>query len=121
VAFDYEPGIRPKKAANAVTANFTHSQDAAHLHSVTLAAVAENIPMAAIHDCFMCLAPHAKRFNEIIRERFVWLHKEYDWLEAIWEAANEDLSPANRKRLPPLPEKGTLDLEKVKQSFFAFS
>jgi DNA-directed RNA polymerase len=81
---------------------------------VVLAAAAEGIEMVSVHDCFGCLAPHAKRLNEIIREKFVEVH-EYDWLGSLRERARRD-----GVKLPPPPEKGDLDLKGVLQSEHAF-
>ena len=68
-------GIKKKKAANAITANFVHSVDAAHLQLVALAAAKEGISMVSVHDCFGTIAPHAGRLNDIIRDQFVDLHQ----------------------------------------------
>ena len=106
------------KAVNSVTANFVHSADAAHLQMVALAARAEGIEMVAVHDSFGCLAPHAARFNQIIREQFLRLHTDYDLLAAVLESARRNL-PRNTK-LPPLPKVGNLDLSQVLLSQHAF-
>src|SRR6516164_3345705 len=45
-----KPGINKKKAANAITASFVHSADAAHLQLVALAAAMEGINMVSVHD-----------------------------------------------------------------------
>jgi DNA-directed RNA polymerase len=84
---------------------------------VVLAAQAEGIEMLAIHDCFACIAPHAKRFNEIIRNEFIELHK-HPLLNDLLERAKHDL-PKSAK-LPRLPKMGNLDLEQVRYSFHAF-
>ena len=54
-----KPGIAKKKATNAVTANFVHSIDAAHLQLVALAADREGINLVTVHDCFGATAPKA--------------------------------------------------------------
>jgi DNA-directed RNA polymerase len=110
--------IDRRKAINSVTANFVHSADAAHLQMIALAAEAEGIAMVAVHDSFGCLAPHAKRFNEIIREQFLRLHTDFNWLAAVRESARRDL-PRNTT-LPPLPKTGSLDLRQVLESDHAF-
>jgi hypothetical protein len=82
-----KPGIAKKKATNAVTANFVHSIDAAHLQLVALAADREGINLVTVHDCFGATASQAARLNEIIREEFVRLHKRHNLLIAVREAA----------------------------------
>ena len=91
----------------------------AHLQMVAIAAAAENIAMVSVHDSFGCLAPHAQRFNEIIREQFVRLHTQHDLLGAVLESARRTLPRG--VELPALPEKGTLDPGQVLSSFFAFA
>jgi DNA-directed RNA polymerase, mitochondrial len=90
-----KPGIAKKKAVNAITANFVHSIDAAHLHLVVLAADKESIDLVTVYDCFGTIAPHAARLNEIIREQFVQLHKRHNLLVGVRETAKRDLRRKN--------------------------
>ena len=103
-----------------ITANFVHSSDACHLHMVANATAKEAIPLVTIHDCFGTTAPHARRLNEIIREQFVQLHENYDWLEHVLASAKRDLPKSVHHKLPELPPRGNLDLSGVLQSFFDF-
>jgi len=105
-------------AKDAVTANFVHSVDAAHLQLVALAADEVKIGMMSVHDCFGTIAPHAGRLNEIIREQFVRLHKRHNLLNEVRESARRDL--LKRAELPPLPEIGDLELDEIPGSFHAF-
>src|SRR5262249_11279212 len=70
-ATGYMKKINTQKAADAATANFVHSVDAAHLRVIALAAANEGIELVTVHDCFGCIAPRAARLNEIIREQFI--------------------------------------------------
>jgi DNA-directed RNA polymerase, mitochondrial len=109
--------INRKGARQAVTANFVHSCDAAHLQMVANAAAAEAINMVGVHDSFGCIAPRAKRFNEIIREQFILLHEENDMLAEILDTAKRDFPSV---ALPSPPEKGDLDLNEILNSYHAF-
>src|SRR5262249_23546814 len=111
--------IDKRRARNAATANFVHSIDAAHLQMVANAAAAEGIEMVSVHDCFCCLAPRAKRYNQIIREQFVKLHTQHDLLGGVLESTRRSLPRG--VELPAIPEKGTVDLRQVLSSFFAFA
>jgi DNA-directed RNA polymerase len=102
------------------TANFVHSSDACHLHMVANATAKEAIPLATIHDCFGTIAPHARRLNEIVRQQFVQLHENYNWLEQVLASAKRDLPKSVHNKLPELPQRGDLDPSGVLQSFFAF-
>jgi DNA-directed RNA polymerase len=112
-----QPNPSLSKAKDAVTANFTHSVDAAHLQMIALAATNAGIDMLCIHDCFGCIAPHADRFNDIIRDQYIRLHRR-NLLSEAREAVRRRV-PKNVK-LPPLPEIGDLDLELIRKSFHAF-
>jgi DNA-directed RNA polymerase len=105
-------------ANTAVTANFVHSSDACHLHMVANAMAKEAMPLVTIHDCFGTTAPHAKRLNEIIREQFVQLHENYNWLEQVLASAKRDLPKTLHHKLPELPPLGNLNLASVLQSPF---
>jgi DNA-directed RNA polymerase len=103
---DYIDGEYPDpwldKAINAVTANYVHSLDAAHLQMIAIAAAAAGIEMVAVHDCYGCLAPHAPQFRQIIKDQFEKLHEPYQ-LKEIYEQARLQTT----KELPPLPARGT--------------
>ena len=79
-----------RRSVNAVTANFIHSADAAHLHMIANAAAAAGISTVAVHDSFVCRAPDARRLNEIIREQFVALYEQNDMLADLLESARRD-------------------------------
>ena len=87
---------------------------------VANATAKEAIPLVTIHDCFGTTAPHARRLNEIIREQFVQLHENYDWLEHVLASAKRDLPKSVHNKLPELPQRGDLDPSGALQSFFAF-
>jgi DNA-directed RNA polymerase, mitochondrial len=105
-------GIKKKKTKDAITANFVHSIDAAHLHLVALVAAKEGISMVSVHDCFGTIAPDAERLNHIIRGQFIQLHKRHNWLNNILASTKTDI--------PPFSNTGTFDLEQVRGSFFAY-
>jgi DNA-directed RNA polymerase len=114
--------IAKDKAANGVAPNFVHALDAAHLQLTVNAAVAEGITqIATVHDSFGCLAPHARRFNAIIREQFVAMYEQHDVLAEVLERAKCDLSQHNWNRLPDVVERGALDLKGVLNAPFAFA
>jgi DNA-directed RNA polymerase len=101
--------VRKRKAIQAVAPNFIHSCDGAHLCLVTLAAEAEGIRMVTVHDSYACLAPRARRFNEILKQQFIRTH-EFDWFGAVLERARLDLPGVD---LPSKPKFGTMDLNQI--------
>jgi DNA-directed RNA polymerase len=103
----------------AAAPNFVHSCDAAHMALVTNAAVSEGIvDLAMIHDSFGCPAAQAKRFREIIREQFLKMYEQHDILAELRTSAG--LALGTDENLPPVPERGNLDLRGVLKSDFAF-
>lgn len=114
--------VRKEKSANGIAPNFVHSMDACHLMMVVNAAVCENITqMALVHDSFGCLAADATRWNEIIREQFARLYSEFDVLGEVRHQALKDITVANAHRIPDVPKAGTLDLNLIKESQYAFA
>lgn len=114
--------ISKEKAANAISPNFVHALDAAHLLLTVNAAVSEGISaIATVHDSFGCLPSRAARFNAIIREQFVRMYQEHDPLAEVLEQAKCDLDVANHRLLPDPVEKGDLDITGVLDAQFAFA
>lgn len=114
--------IDKEKARSAVAPNVIHSMDAAHLMLTVLAAKREGITnIALIHDSFGTYAGDTQRFSQIIREAFVDMYSNYDPFEEVLESAMANLTPDGQKRLPPMPTKGSLDLEDVLDAAYAFA
>ena len=84
VADGHTGEILEEKALNGSAPNFVHSLDASHLVRVVLASNADNINnIVTVHDCFACLAPHAVRFNQIIRRELALMYSTYDPIRAL--------------------------------------
>lgn len=99
--------------ASGLAPNFVHSLDAAHLHLTADGAAAAGITaLAMIHDDYGTHAANAQALYEIIRDKFVWMYVNHDPV-ADFVAAYP--------MVPTPPEKGTLDIEKVRDSEFFFS
>jgi DNA-directed RNA polymerase len=113
--------IDKSRSANGVAPNLVHACDANHLLMTASAAAAEGIHIATVHDSFGCLAPHATRFNQIIREQFVSMYETHDVLAEVLEQATCDLTVHNLQRLPELPTYGNLDVKEVLNAPFAFA
>jgi len=96
-------------AVRAIAANVIHACDASHAVLTILACAAEKIELATNHDCFSMLACDADRFNEIVRQQFVKMYGENDILEQIHRSATDDGAVG----LPPIPQRGDLDLRSV--------
>jgi DNA-directed RNA polymerase len=127
------------KQRNSIAPNVVHSLDSAHLMSVVLKSVDNGISdFLLIHDSFAALPNQMPRFNALIRDAFVELYEHNEPLNEILSNAVEDLMALvtacedadGMKKLQKsmqdlgklgIPAKGTLNLEDVKQSAYAFA
>ena len=117
--------IDARKMANAISPNVVHSLDSTHLLLTVLNAADEGIDQfALIHDSFGTYAADTPRFFQIIRESFVEVYEDdvFSYLEEEFrEQVDEEAAKKKRKHIPELPTRGSLDLEAVKGSAFAFA
>jgi len=111
-----------RRMRQGVAPNLVHSLDAAHLMLTVQAALAEDITsFAVIHDSFGVHASDTARFSQIIREEFVRMYEDHDVLSEWASGVVPKLPPAVLEKLPPKPERGTLDIRGVLRNAFFFS
>lgn len=104
----YTDRLMRHKQENGASPNFVHSLDASHLCFIMNRLKAEGINhVGAVHDSFSCHARHSTVLARIIREEFVRMYTEYDPLSAFESEF-------------PVPEKGSLDINKVIDSEYFF-
>lgn len=99
------------KHKNGISPNFIHSYDASHLQLATVAAGAEGMALAMIHDDYGTHAADAPRLATIIRETFVAMYEDISPLEEL----------AARYGLTPPPQLGSLQLRDVLTSTYFFA
>jgi len=111
-----------RKQGQGISPNFIHSCDAAHLMLTVARAKEDGInSFAMIHDSFGTTAGDTERMYHVVREAFIEMYTEVQVLEAFRDELAEQLSEKQRKKLEPLPERGTLDLSAVAESRFCFA
>jgi DNA-directed RNA polymerase len=104
--------------ASGVAPNFIHSMDAAHLMRTANAMRREGCEhFAMIHDSFGTHAANTDLLNHVLREEFVRMYTEADWLQRFADSQ----ATLAKVELPPVPKKGSLDLNQVLESEFFFS
>lgn len=109
------------KQRNGVSPNFVHSMDATHLCLSVVFAMDMGVKgFAMIHDSYGTHAADADTLAAALRDAFIHLYTENDVLEDFRNSIAELLPEGNLKNLPPIPDKGTLDLEQVRYSSFFF-
>jgi len=108
-----------KDQANAVSPNFIHSFDSAHLQLTVKAAAKEGMTnFLVVHDSFATDANSAARFNEIIREEFVGMYKNRDHLNEFHDRVEEQLG---RKSSVGRMVQGNFDIDQVLNATYFFS
>ncbi len=115
-----EEKIDGRKQASSIAPNWVHSLDSAHLQrTVNAAHEAGMRSFSFIHDSFGTHAGNAPGLADILREEFVRMYSETCVLSDFRDYLAEQLSTP--EMLPPLPQKGTLDLQLVLESPFFFA
>ena len=116
--------VNRRKQVNSVVANYIHSLDAATLHISVNTAVAYGIrDFALIHDSYGVHAADVELMNEIIRKVFVEMYTKEDLLEKFKQDVIKlsGLRKTTQVQIPPMPQKGNLDLQEVLQSDYFFA
>lgn len=112
----------PHRNANGIAPNFVHSMDAAALmDTVNLAAHNGVDHFVAIHDAYGTHAADMAALSAVLRHSFVEMYENNDVLEQFRQQVMEQLPPEARKKVPPLPKSGLLDIRQVLESDFFFA
>lgn len=113
--------IAPKKCVNGISANFVHSQDAAHLMLVANCAVDNKITdFAFVHDSFATHACNTGLLNEVLRECFIEQYRD-DTLDDLYAQLQDQVSTEVFNKIEPPPNRGNMDLEAVRDSLYFFA
>lgn len=113
---DHMPVARARQQS-AFAPNFVHSIDSSHMLMTAVSCRAKGLSFAAVHDSFWTHAAHVDTMNAELRSAFVRLHRRALLVEL--RDALQRRRPS--VRLPPLPERGDLDLDEVLESPYFFS
>lgn len=108
--------ISPMKQRSAFPPNFVHSMDATHMMMTSLKMKKLGLNFAAVHDSYWTHPSDIPVMNECLREAFVELYS-MPLLEDLRDSLEMRFPEID---FPPLPERGTLDIQKVKESQFFF-
>lgn len=110
-----------RKQGQGISPNFVHSCDAAHLMLTVVRATQKGITnFAMIHDSFGTTAGDADEMFMVVREAFVEMYSEIPVLENFRDEIEVQLSEKAKKKLKPLPCRGTLELSQVVESRYCF-
>jgi DNA-directed RNA polymerase len=122
-----ETAPRPAKNKNAISPNFIHSLDATHLMMVIdrLDYIGVNY-LRAVHDSIAVLPNHVDELDFILRDEFVNLYAEQDWLSDLEAQVRQQLDHDDEAQdaidmLADLRVQGGLDIEEVRNSEYFFA
>ena len=114
--------IDKNRQANGISPNFVHSIDAAHMMMTIDVALEFGIKsFAMVHDSYGTHASDAENLWWCLRKAFVKMYTQQDVLEEFRKSLLEVLPPDKHEEIPPVPEKGNLDIKLVEHSEFFFA
>jgi DNA-directed RNA polymerase len=87
---DGEKGVDLRHHKNATAPNLIHSLDASLLH---LTATKFNAPIALIHDSVLCRATDMTNLSTLVRDTYMHLFAEHDFLKDFAKAINAKTEP----------------------------
>lgn len=124
VASDPDDKIDSAKMTLAIAPNFVHSMDAAHMLrtvELLLDTVGPSIHLSMVHDSYATHAADANALYDAIRNAFVQMYQEKDWLEAFRDEVASQLPAEIAEKLPPVPPHGDLSIADVLNSLYFFA
>lgn len=113
------PKIHSRKMSFSIAPNFIHALDAAHMMRTVehLIDIDPSMHFSMVHDSYATHACDTERLSYGIREAFVQMYSEKNWLEDFKASLEGQLGI----ELPPVPESGDLVLEEVLDSQYFFA
>jgi len=116
------PPFGPRKPKPGFAPHFVPSMDASPLMLTVCSWFDKGVKsFAMIHDSYGAPAGHGDIMFTTVREVFVDTYSNNDVLQDLHDHIENLLSPKMVDKLPKIPSKGNLDLERVKESMYAFS
>lgn len=116
-------GIDARKQESGIAPNFVHSQDGSHLRkTVVHAHRAYGIKsFALIHDSFGTIPADSDSLFKAVRETLVDTYESNDVIADLYEQFADQLHESQLEKMPEVPAKGSLDLQSILESDFAFA
>jgi DNA-directed RNA polymerase len=112
------PELDKDGAANGIAPNFIHSMDAAHMQICVRKMLEHGIRhFSMIHDSYGCPAPYVDLMQRLIREAFLEMYLDTDWAQAFLDR----VQVLTTETLPPVPTRGSLDLQEILEADYFFA
>jgi DNA-directed RNA polymerase, mitochondrial len=108
--------LHSQRQATAFPPNYVHSLDSSHMLLTALEMDRRGLTFCAVHDSFWTHACDIDEMNKALRDSFIELYDQplLETLKKNWEVRYPSIT------FPDLPERGTLDLNEVKESAYFF-
>lgn len=114
--------IAKRKQATTFPPNYVHSLDGTHLRLTVVRAAEEGInSIALVHDSFGTHAADTPRFFQLLRETMVEMYRDRDVLGDLRRELSEQVDDEVAGKIKEPPAMGTLDLQGVLESDYAFA
>ena len=109
--------VNSLRQRSAFPPNFVHSLDSSHMLLTALSCKRKGITFASVHDSYWSHASNVDLMNVELRDAFVELHRR-PLLQRLYDQFAKDNPDI---AFPPVPERGSFDLDLVKQSPYFFN
>jgi DNA-directed RNA polymerase len=117
-----EDSIDRRAQSGAVAPNWIHSLDASQLQLTVVRATDKGVEsFALVHDSFGTTAGQMPLLYDAVRESMYEQYSTNNVMEVLLAEITTQLTPKNAKKLPPLPERGNLDLSLILDSRYCFA
>eukprot|EP00943_MAST-04B_sp_MAST-4B-sp1_P005872 g5872.t1 len=110
--------VNKRKQSSAFPPNFVHSLDSTHMIMTAIKCREAGLDFAAVHDSYWTHPGDVEEMNTHLRESFIDLYDTRDILGDLEYSLKARFPHIN---LPEIPERGTLDMNEVKNSDYFFS
>lgn len=115
---DRDAGLDVDQMKRGIAPNYIHSFDASHVTMVANVLREQGVPaFLPVHDSFAVHSPYVPLMRQTLREQFVKMYKQRDWIShqhRVWQIELGD-------GLPEPPDRGDFDIDNVLQSPYLFS
>ena len=110
-----ERGVQVKKAEQSIAPNYIHSMDASHLLFIALAWKDRGGALTTVHDSFGTHAADLPDLHKVVREQFVMMYEDHDYLYDFLCGISNDCSETTTIDRPVL---GSIDFNAILTSTY---
>ena len=110
------------RMSNGIAPNLVHSVDSACMMKTVNIAYERGIKnFCNVHDSFGTTAADVETLSASLKEAFIEIFTKHDVLKDFRDDVFHQLPEALRSKLPEVPEKGNLDIERLRDCDFFFA